>query len=137
MHEIFSKKLKTIFDSKPKILTQLRNEKLETMKIAAAMMTLWGKNQAKKWLPIDFETAFPFDNDTVARMLVFYATHRATLERYRCEGLKHIEILPAPDSCEACKKLAGKQYRLAEAPELPHEHCTHKMGCRCCFLPVI
>jgi hypothetical protein len=130
--------LNTIFESKPpKIIARLGNEKLEAVRIAAAMMALWGENKAKKWLPADFETGLPFDNDTVVRMINFYATHRATLEQYRSEGLKHIEVLPAPDSCESCKKLAGKHYRLAEAPELPYENCTHKMGCRCCYLPVV
>ncbi len=129
--------LKTIFESKPKILVRLGNEKLEALRIAAAMMALWGENRAKKWLPDDFETALPFDNDTTARMFLFYAQHRATLEQNRSEGLKHVEVLPAPDSCESCKKLAGKHYKLNEAPELPNEHCTHKMGCRCTYLPVI
>ncbi len=128
--------LNTIFKNIPIIISHLEIEKLETLRIGAAMMALWGTNTAKKWLPVDFETGLPFDNDTTARMFLFYAQHRATLERYRSEGLKHVEILPAPDSCEACRKLAG-EYELNKAPELPHEHCTHKMGCRCCFLPVV
>ena len=131
--------LKTIFESKPpKIIVRLGNEKLETVRIAVAMMELWGENKAKKWLPVDFEMGLRFDNDTtVVRMFLFYAQHRTTLERYRSEGLEHVEILPAPDSCEACRRLAGKHYKLNEAPELPNEHCTHKMGCRCTFLPVV
>ena len=130
--------LKTIFESKPpKIIVRLRNEKLEALRVAAAMMTLWGKNKAKKWLPADFKTDLSFDVDTIARMRNFHATHRATLERYRSEKLKYVEILPAPDSCEACRKLAGKRYEVNEAPELPNERCTHKMGCRCVFLPCI
>jgi hypothetical protein len=131
------KKLNTIFESKPKILARLGNEKLEALRIAAAMMELWGENRAKKWLPVDFETGLPFDNDTTARMFLFYAQHRATLEQYRSEGLEYLEVFPAPDSCEACRKLAGNHYKLNDAPELPYENCTHKMGCRCTFLPVV
>jgi len=131
------KMLNTIFESNPpKIIAPIGDEKLEALRIAAAMMTLWGENKAKKWLPDDFETGLPFDYDTVVRMINFQAVHQRTLELYRSEGLKHVEILPAFDSCESCRKLAGT-YKLNEAPELPNEHCTDKMGCRCTYLPVI
>ena len=129
--------MKTIFESKPKILVHLGDEKLEAVRIAAAMMMLWGKNKAKKWLPVDFETGLLFDNDTTARMFLFHAQHRANLEQYRREGVEYLEVFPAPDSCEACKKLANRHYKLNEAPELPHEKCTHKKGCRCTFFSVI
>ncbi len=129
--------LNTIFESRPKILVRLGNEKLEALRIAAAMMELWGENRAKKWLPVDFETGLPFDNDTTARMFLFHGEKRATLERYRSGGLEYVEILAVSDSCESCKKLASKRYKLDEAPELPNPNCTHKMGCRCCFLPVV
>ena len=132
------KKLKTIFESKPKILKQLGDEKLEAVRIAAAMMTLCGKNKAKKWLPNDFKTDLPFDGDITARMLNFYATHQATLEGYR-KGrvVEYVEVFPATDSCVSCRKLAGRHYTFNEAPELPYENCIHKMGCRCCYLPVV
>ena len=129
--------LNTIFENKPKILDSLGNEKLEALRIAAAMMALWGENKAKKWLPTDFETGLSLDNDAAARMFLFTCVHGGTLERYRSSGLECVEILAASDSCESCKKLAGKHYKLDEAPELPNPNCTHKMGCRCCFLPVV
>ena len=130
------KTLKFIFDGKPKILARLKNENLEAARVAAAMMALWGANKAKKWLPVDFKTNLLFDNETTVRMLLFYAQKQASLEQYRSEGLKYVEVYPASDSCEACKKIAGK-YEITKAPSLPYEHCTHKMGCRCTFLPVV
>ncbi len=129
--------LNTIFGSKPRIIAQLVDAKLEALRIGAAMMALWGKNMAKEWLPANFETGLLFDTDTTARMFLFHALHRATLERYRSEGLEHAEILAAPDSCESCRKLAIKRYKLNEVPELPNEYCTHGMGCRCTLLPVV
>jgi hypothetical protein len=130
--------LETIFEGKlPKILVNLGNEKLQAFRIASAMMALWGENKAKKWLPDDFETGSPFDFETAVRMLNFQAVHKSTLERYRNEGIEYVEVLPASDSCEFCRKLAGKHYKLAEAPELPNPNCTNKMGCRCCYLPVV
>ncbi len=132
------KRMSTIFESKPpKIIASLGNEKLEAVRIAAAMMILGLENNANKWLPANFETDLPFDNETVVRMMYLHAVHQDTLRRYRNGGIKYVEILPAPDSCESCKKLGGKQYKLNVAPELPNEDCTHKMGCRCCYLPVV
>lgn len=136
-HKRDIEKLKTIFESKPpKIIANLGNEKLEVVRIAAAMMALWGTNRAKKWLPDDFETGLPFDSDTTVRMLQFQAVHKDTLERYHSSGVKYIEVLPVSDSCESCQKMAGK-HKIAEAPELPNPNCTHKMGCRCCYLSVV
>jgi hypothetical protein len=130
--------LVTIFESNlPKIIARLGDEKVEVVRIAAAMMALWGENKAKKWLPDDFEIDLSFDYDTIVRMINFQAVHRASLEQYHNEGLKHVEVLPASDSCESCKKLAHKHYKLDEVPELPNPNCTHKMGCRCTYLPVI
>lgn len=130
--------LNTIFSSKPKILAKLDNEKLEALRLGAAMMGLWGKNMAKEWLPANYETGLAFDNDTAARMFFFYASYRATLEQYRKSGVvKYVEILAAQDSCEAWKKLTKKRYKLNEVPELPYEHCTHEMGCRCTEVPIV
>ena len=131
--------LKTIFERKPKILVHLgiKNDKLETLRIAAAMMLLWGAANAKKWLPADFEIDSPIEYNVVVRMIAFSGTHQSTLERYRNEGIKYVEVLTPLDSCEFCKKLAGRHFKINEAPELPYEHCTHKMGCRCCFLAII
>jgi hypothetical protein len=129
--------LNSIFGSKPRIIAQLGDEKLEALRIAAAMMALWGENKAKKWLPANFETGLSYDNETAARMFVFHGVHRSTFEQYRSGGIDYVEVLPALDSCESCKKLAGKHYKLNDAPELPNEHCTHKMGCRCVYLPCV
>ncbi len=130
--------MKTIFSSKPKILSKLGDDKLDNLRQGAAMMALWGKNSAKGWLPSDFETESSFDINTAARMFLFYATHKISLEQYRNSGVvKCVEILAAQDSCNECNKLTKKKYKLDEVPELPHEHCTHEKGCRCTEIPVV
>jgi len=130
--------LTTIYNGMPKILKGLANDKLEPLRMGAAMMFLWGKNAAKKWLPPNFETGIRFDSDTAARMFWFYAIHKTNLVKYRNYGVaKFIEIHTAEDSCEDCKKLGNKKYKINEFPELPYEHCTHKMGCRCAEIPVV
>jgi hypothetical protein len=131
--------LNTIFDNKPKILAKLGNDKLEDLRIGAAMMVLWGKNKARQWLPPNFETGTSMDADTTARMFEFYALNQATLRQWRESGLVvYVNIFNnCPDSCDSCKKLLNKKYKLDEIPELPHEHCTNEMGCRCLVNPII
>ena len=132
------KMMNTIFNGKPKILSKLSDTKLEIIRQGAAMMKLWGKNTAKEWVPPDFETGLSLDVDTVARMFSFYASHKATLDQFRKSGVvKHVKILTMHDSCDACKKMARKKYKLSEMPELPYEHCTHEMGCRCTEIAVV
>jgi hypothetical protein len=126
-----------IFSSKPKILSKLRDDMLDLFRQGAAMMSLWGKNTAKEWLPSDLTTDLSFDVDTTARMFLFHAIHKTTLEQYRKIGIiKHVEILVAQDSCDECKKFVKKKFKLDEVPELPHENCTHEKGCRCTLLSV-
>jgi hypothetical protein len=130
--------LNTIFGSKPKILAKLRDEKLEDLRIGAAMMALWGKNEAQEWLPSNFETGLSIDINAAARMFFFFALHQASLKQFRNSGVvEYVEILAAQDSCDACKKLTKRKYKLDEVPELPHEHCTHEMGCRCTEIPIV
>jgi len=130
--------MNTIFSNTPKILSKLRDNKLDLLRQGTAMMSLWGKNTAKEWLPPDFSTEFSFDVDTAARMFLFHAIHKTSLEQYRKSGVvKFVEILPAQDSCDECKKFANKKYKLNEVPELPHENCNHEKGCRCTLIPVV
>jgi hypothetical protein len=129
--------LKSIFGSKPKILARLDQAKLGPLRLAAGMMELWGFSDATTWLPAGLETGLAMDSDAAARMLFFYACHQATLEGYRKSSVvKAVKILSCIDgcTCEACRKLAGKEYKLSDVPELPYEKCTSEMGCRC--LPV-
>jgi len=131
--------LNFIFARKPKILARLDDEQSLILRLAAGMMYLWGTNRAKKeWLPPDFETGLSMDNHAAARMFIFHATYLVNIANYKKSGVvKRVEILAAPDSCDACKKISGKRFKLGEVPELPYEHCTHEMGCRCTLLPIV
>jgi hypothetical protein len=125
--------LNTIFNSKPKILAKLGNEKLEDLRIGAAMMLLWGKNDAREWLPPNFETGLSLDANVTARMFFFYALHQHSLKQIRDSGIVDSVVIfnNNSDSCDACKKMSKRIYKLGEVPEFPYEHCTNEMGCRC------
>ena len=101
-------------------------------------MALWGKNEVEKWLQPNFETGLSIDVNVAARMFFFYALHQASLKQFRESGYLDVEIqYYYPDSCDACKNLANIKYKLDEVPELPYEHCTNEMGCRCLVNPII
>jgi hypothetical protein len=130
-------RLKLIYGSSPKIFSRLSYDHLAILRHATAMVYLLGTNQSKKWLPPDFETGLVIDNDSALRMFSFYVSHQVTLGNYRQGGVEYVEILTAQDSCQACKEISGKKYKLNYVLELPYEHCTHKAGCKCVFLPVV
>ncbi|HSM58270.1 MAG TPA: hypothetical protein VK879_19105 [Candidatus Sulfomarinibacteraceae bacterium] len=63
--------------------------------------------------------------------------HRATLERIIENGVAtRVRILANHDSCPVCKALEGA-YDFEDAPALPHEGCSHPLGCRCHYAPVL
>lgn len=131
--------LNLIFKNRPKILSGVTDNDLNILRLGASMMILWGVNSAKKWLPTDLSLNLPFDNDTAARMVSSHALYKSHIAQHKenSDVIKSVEILTAPDSCDECKKFAGKRYSLNNLPELPHEKCTHKNGCRCTVVPVV
>lgn len=51
-----------------------------------------------------------------------------------------VQVLATVDSCEACKKWQGKKIPLQSAKSLkilPIINCSHKNGCRCCYIPIV
>lgn len=59
------------------------------------------------------------------------------LESYKRSGVvSRVEILTTMDSCPICKAISGV-YLISDVPLLPVNNCTHKQGCRCCYLPVV
>jgi len=123
--------LKAIFVYKPKILSQLDNNLLEMLRFAAGMDYLWGTNNSAKWLRPDFEIGLAIDKATAVRMFLSNAYFHKSITQYRTSGVvKQVQIL-SENCCEACTKLSGKKFILNAVPELPYEHCTREIGCRC------
>ncbi len=123
--------IKEIFDKKPKIVEGINDEQLEWLRISAAMMQLSGTNRANMWLPQDFQLGLHFDEDTAARMVLFCGMHYAQLDQWRNMGLRIISIDVENDACEMCQKLRDIEFDIDQVPELPHEKCISKKGCRC------
>jgi len=129
--------LKIIFNCKPKILKNVNDDVLQHLRLAAGMTEIWGVNDGSKWLPKDFESNLRLKDDVAVRMVLFYGFNQRNLAEYKSIGVKKVQISPTETSCSECKKFKGKIYTLRNAPELPHEGCTHELGCRCMYLPII
>lgn len=129
--------LRIIFERTPRILSGLVERHSEELRVAAGMMQLWSLTLIDKWLPSDMETGLRFCNSTAARMLVFHALHVLQLAQYRGIGAgKRYRILSSSDPCPTCKRIAGRTFAVNEYFELPYEHCTDEMGCRCSIAAV-
>jgi hypothetical protein len=64
-------------------------------------------------------------------------SHRAALERIIDGGVAtRVRILASHDCCPACRALSGA-YDFEEVPALPIEGCSHPLGCRCHYAPVL
>ena len=129
--------IETIFSSYPKILDGLEKNEWEPLRMATAMMHLWGTNSVRQWLPSDFIGVSKFNSDTAARMLLFYAQGLRDIAGFRLAGIKEVKISRANTSpCEICQKFTDKAMSIEKLPELPNPACIHQMGCRCIYEPV-
>lgn len=115
----------------PAILSNLSELDMSALRVATAMMHLWGMDSAKHWLPEGFVGSPRFGHDTAARMLLFHQRHQREIRNLRRIGIKHGRFLGCPNSCDFCRGWTEKKLRLDEIPELPHAGCTHELGCRC------
>jgi hypothetical protein len=132
--------LKCIFAGQPMILKGISDHHLGVLRLLAGMMLLWGTGRNKDWIPLGSETGLPLDNETAARMLLFYGRSQTALAEYRSSSVvEGVQVLAASDSCPHCQALAAKKtkYHLDRAPELPYEKCTSAKGCRCVFLAAV
>jgi hypothetical protein len=59
------------------------------------------------------------------------------LKRLRSKTrVKNVRLVVAHDCCPACRQMEGT-YDKALAPSLPVEGCSHSLGCRCFYEPML
>jgi hypothetical protein len=124
-----------IMHSSPTILRSVPPTALHILRIGAAMMELWGTNRCAQWMPQRLKRDLAMDADAAARMVNFSAQHFAHVADY--QGAEQVEWNAAPDSCRECAAMNGRRFPPTNVPELPYERCTHHMGCRCLWLPIV
>ena len=47
-----------------------------------------------------------------------------------------IRVIVADDCCPACRQVEGT-YQKEEVPSLPVQGCSHSLGCRCFYEPIL
>lgn len=72
--------------------------------------------------------------ETLVRTEVAHIQTEAAKKRYQDYGIEYVEVLVDPDerTCELCKALIGKKWKVTETPPLP----VHPNE-RCCLVPVV
>lgn len=127
--------LQAIFNSKPKILKGIDEQQLNQLRIAAALMSLWGVGNVKKeWVSLDFNTGLVMDNNSAARMIIAFISNQGNLNEYKRIGVKKVKVESLVNDdlvCKTCRSLNGTVYSIDKVPEIPYEGCTSVMGCRC------
>ncbi len=92
-----------------------------------------GTNKPEKWLT-ESERKFA----TEAHVILSAAIARVHLREMKRVGISKVEVLGSgwDDTCPICKRDDHLTYEIACAPELPHEDCSCKSGCRCLLVEV-
>jgi hypothetical protein len=125
--------LRDMLTSHPGILRSVGPEAMQQLRTAAILRELFG-DEVAPLLPTGFAAPSHLDDETAARMLLFYAWEQARRRQHRevAAVFPFAEVRCAGDgsSCEPCRRLAGS-YALSAVPELPHPACTSPLGCRC------
>jgi hypothetical protein len=109
--------------------------------LAAAQAVLWGTSPTaflpKQSEPRRRKTPEEKAAELEAQKKARRASQRETLRSYKAnrDVLVGVRIVAAGSSCDHCKDMRG-DYTFENVPELPHEGCTHPMGCRCCYSPM-
>lgn len=123
--------IKEIYSVKPKILKNINDHQLGTLRIIAGMMHLLYCRKIKEWLPSDFHLDLGMSPESAARMLIFNAYFLKNLSQMKQSGNRNVRVLVVDDACDYCKQLKDKNYDINKVPELPYEKCTYQTGCRC------
>jgi hypothetical protein len=126
-------KVRSVFSARPKILASVSEATLEDLRIAAGMVFL---GLGFRWLPDGLQTGLQMKNESAIRMIVSHIQSSGHIqqEQENSDIISGVRVyLSCEGSCDACSALKDKEWKLGEQPELPYEHCTHRMGCRCCY----
>ena len=80
-----------------------------------------------------FEDTAKFRAEMISRTEVIAASNEGALHRFELEGIDKSEFMAAPDACEVCLPLDGKEYVTKESHGIIPLH----PNCRCVWLPVV
>lgn len=122
-----------ILSSTPALLSDCPPKVLQPLRIAAAMMELWGVNRIKRFVTIEGELDYRFGADAIAHMMHSHGCFLRSLEDIRSLGISHVRLLGShgSDTCAACRAANDKLFTVDAVPELPLAdcRCMDRYGC--------
>lgn len=71
-----------------------------------------------------------------AELAEYSATAVALKRMLANPRVSFVRVAVAGDACPACREVQGT-YAKEETPRLPVEGCSHALGCRCMYEPVL
>ena len=104
---------------------KLNEKALAAIRVAAAMMHLWGTNNPSPYLEEGLNHD-EVDWAVEARMLLFRALGILRLQEMKSAGIQRVKVLGSGGRarCQACRSDDQTAYSIDCAPVLPHELCS-------------
>lgn len=132
-----SRILRLIFSQRLMRRGQIDENALENIRVAAAMMHLWGTNNPKRYLEASLSRD-GIDWEVESRAVLSRALGTIRLQEMKSAGIQRIRVLGSGDTadCQVCRSDDEVVYLIAEAPVLPHDGCSCRTGCRCVLTAV-
>ena len=123
--------MQLILTCTPQMLADCPTEVVEPLRVAAAMMELWGTNTIRDFVTIDGEIDYRLDAQKIAHMLHMHGNFLRAVKDFRGSGITRVELIRSGNSrdCKECRALGGKLFSVDEVPELPLATCRCKDGC--------
>ena len=117
----------------PVLLRDCPPEYLAPLRIAAAMMELWGTNNIRHFVRIEGEIDYRLDEEGIAHSLHSHACFLARIQSIGEAGIGRVKLLGSgdPTDCDACCAAHDQVYDIADVPELPLADCRCESGYGC------
>jgi len=122
-----------ILQRTPKLLADCPPKILEPLRIAAAMMILWGTSNIREFVTIEGESTYRFVPEAIALILFTHGCILHRLEEMRGLGITRVQLVGSglEEDCEACRAANGAIFNIDDVPELPLVNCRCKTGYGC------
>jgi hypothetical protein len=129
--------LRLIFSESLARHAKLDEKALANLRVAAAMMQLWGTNNPRPYL----EEGLNYDEvdwSVEAMMLLSRGLGIVGLQAMKSAGIQKVKVLGSGvrGRCLACRSDDQVVYLIDRAPVLPHEVCSCHSGCGCILVAV-
>jgi hypothetical protein len=122
----------------PQILADCPKHILGPLRIATALMILWGVSTIRRFIAVEGHYTYRYSAEAVAHSLSSHAAYLCRLAQIRETGLRNVQILRAdlPEDCAVCRHTSERHFTVDDVPELPLIDCTCPDYCKCVLIAV-